>query len=266
MGYDYQETTNDLLKRIDIHSRYGGRNIDDWMLEILPLKSGQIILDVACGAGKQCFLYHDHLHGHAKITGTDVNEELLGQAMRENTRLKKDVTFLPLDFNQPFALTSDTYDLASCCFAIYYAVDIPFTIREMHRVIKPGGTLFTSGPMPTNKQLFYDIIVEATGKTIPPMPGSSRYSSEIFSAIKDTFATVDLKIFENPLTFESVDPFVEYTRASLSEDRKLWNSFFQTKDDFNRIMSQIETVAKKRLEKDGKLVMTKVVGGILATK
>jgi hypothetical protein len=72
--------------------------------------------------------------------------------------------------------------------------------------------------------------------------------------------------FENPLTFPSVEPFVEYTRASLSEDRKLWGSFFQTKDDFGRIMDQIKQVAQRRLEKDGTLVMTKVVGGILATK
>jgi hypothetical protein len=31
-------------------------------------------------------------------------------------------------------------------------------------------------------------------------------------------------------------------------------------------MSQINEVAKKRMDQDGKLVMTKVVGGILATK
>lgn len=266
MSYDYQETTNDLLKRIDIHSKYGGRNIDEWMLEILPLKPGQTILDVGCGAGKQCFLYHDHLNGQAAITGGDVNAELLGQARRENLRLKKDVTFQTLDFNQSFGFADNTFDLVSCCFAIYYAVDIPFTIREFHRVIKPGGVMFTSGPMPTNKKLFYDIISEATGKTIPTMPGSSRFSTEILSAIQATFAKTELKQFENPLTFESVEPFVEYTRASLSEDRKLWNSFFQTKDDFQRIMSQIVAVAARRLEKDGKLVMTKVVGGILATK
>jgi len=266
MSYDYQETTNDLLKRIDIHTRYGGRNIDDWMLEILPLKPGQTILDVACGAGKQCFLYHDHLKGQAKIIGGDVNTDLLEQAQRENIRLHKDVHFFTLDFNQSFNLPSNTYDLVSCCFAIYYAVDVPFTISEMHRVIKPGGLLFTSGPMPTNKKLFYDIITEATGKAIPPMPGSSRYSTEFYSTIQATFSSVELKIFENPLTFETVEPFVEYTRASLSEDRKLWNSFFQTKDDFNRIMRQIEVVATRRLKEEGKLVMTKVVGGILATK
>lgn len=266
MTYDYQETTNDLLKRIDIHSKYGGRSIDDWMLEILPLKPGQTILDVGCGAGKQCFLYHDHLHGQAEITGGDVNDELLDKARSENHRLGKDVTFMPLNFDRRFELPDDHFDLVSCCFAIYYAADIPFTIREFHRVIKPGGVMFASGPMPSNKKLFYDIITEATGLPIPPMPGSSRFSTQIFSTIQSMFSKVELRIFENPLTFDTVEPFIEYTRASLSEDRKLWNSFFQNKDDFNRIMSQIEVVANHRLEKEGKLVMTKVVGGILATK
>jgi len=57
-----------------------------------------------------------------------------------------------------------------------------------------------------------------------------------------------------------------YTRASMSEDRHLWSSFFQSKDDFEKIMDQITEVAKKRLDQEGKLVMTKVVGGFLATK
>jgi SAM-dependent methyltransferase len=173
---------------------------------------------------------------------------------------------MDLDFNKPFPLPDNHFDFASCCFAIYYAEDIPFTIREMHRVLKPAGRLFTSGPMPANKKVFYDIISEATGKTIPPMPGSSRYSSEILSAMENTFSAVNVEIFENPLTFDSVEPFIAYTRASLSEDRKLWGSFFQSKDDFENIMRDITTVASKRLEKEGKLVMTKVVGGFIAQK
>ena len=50
---DYKETTNDLLTRIDIHNKYGGRDIDQWMLEVLDLKPGMKILDVGCGGGKQ---------------------------------------------------------------------------------------------------------------------------------------------------------------------------------------------------------------------
>jgi hypothetical protein len=40
MKIDYQETTNDLLTRIDIHNKFGGRNIDEWMLEVLNLQKG----------------------------------------------------------------------------------------------------------------------------------------------------------------------------------------------------------------------------------
>ena len=190
----------------------------------------------------------------------------MAQAEKENLRQRAGVKFIDLDFNQKFALDDNGFDFLSCCFAIYYAENIPFTISEMHRVLKPGGRLFTTGPMPTNKQLFYSIIKEATGQPIPPMPGSSRYSTEILDAIKSTFTYATVQTFENPLTFSAVDPFIDYTRASMSEDRKLWNSFFQNKDDFETIMTKIRATATRRLEQEGSLVMTKVVGGILATK
>lgn len=267
MKIDYQETTSDLLTRIDIHNKFGARDIDKWMLDTLKLQKGIRILDVGCGAGKQCFSFYKHLGGDCDITGGDVNAELLSQARRENPeKANGKVKFMELNFNKAFDLPTDTFDLLSCCFAIYYAEDIPFTISEMHRVLKPGGRLFSTGPMPTNKQVFYDIIKEATGKAIPPMPGSSRYSTAILDSVKALFSSVDLEIFENPLSFEAAEPFVSYTRASLAEDRKLWTSLFNGHDEFEATMAAISKVAEARIRKDGKIVMTKVVGGILATK
>lgn len=266
MKINYQETTSDLLTRIDIHNKYGGRDIDQWMLQLLKLTPGMKILDVGCGAGKQCFSYFKTLNGQAEIIGGDVNAELLSQARKENEKYNNAVKFTEVNFNKHFPFEDSQFDLESCCFAIYYSEDIPFTISEMHRVLKPGGRLFTTGPMPDNKKLFYDVIREATDKPIPPMPGSSRYSSEILSTIQAQFSKVELHTFENPLTFETAEPFVAYTRASLSEDRKLWNSFFQGKDDFERMMDAITAVAERRVKQEGRLVMTKVVGGIIATR
>ncbi len=263
---DYRETTDDLARRIDIHNKYGSKDIDQWMLGLLPLRKGEKILDVGCGSGKQCFSYYDYLGGEADITGGDVNQELLAQAIENNKTRGADVKFVTLDFDKPFDFANDTFDLLSCCFAIYYATDIPFTISEMHRVLKPGGMLFTSGPMPDNKRFFYDVIRQATGMEIPPMPGSSRYSSLILNEMRGLFNKVTVHIFENSLHFDSVEPFVEYTRASLSEDRRLWKSFFETKDDFVKIMGKIEAVAKVHFDRDGELIMKKVVGGFLARK
>jgi ubiquinone/menaquinone biosynthesis C-methylase UbiE len=267
MKIDYQETSKDLATRINIHEQYGSRDIDQWMLEVLQPSERSRILDVGCGAGKQLQAFHEYLNGNCEITGGDVSEELLGKAQEVNEALGEPFALIELDFNKRFSFSDRTFDLVSCCFAIYYAEDIPFTIREMHRVLKPGGRLFTTGPLPENKQLFYEVIKEATNKPIPPMPGSSRYNSEILGAIEDQFSEVETHVFENPLIFTEVKPFLDYTQASLSEDRKLWSGLFQGADEFEIVMEKISHVAKRCYEEDGgRLVMTKVVGGFIATK
>jgi ubiquinone/menaquinone biosynthesis C-methylase UbiE len=266
MPIEYQETSKDLKTRIDIHQKYGGRDIDAWMLETINPQPGIRILDVACGSGKQCKAFHAHLNGQLEMTGVDISAELLADAEKLNESLGNPFVIQEMDFDKEFPFPQDSFDLLTCCFAIYYANDIPFTISEMHRVLKPGGRLFTTGPMPENKQLFYDVIKEATGKPIPPMPGSSRYASEILDTVKGIFAETEIHIFENPLAFDAPEPFLSYTRASLSEDRKLWSGLFMGADDFEKVMEQIEAEAKRQYAEQGNLVMTKVVGGILATK
>jgi len=274
MEINYQETSKDLLTRIDIHEKYGSANIDQWTTDLLKPQAGMDILDIGCGAGKLCFLFDDYTKGAAKITGGDFSEELLDKARARNSERGSHIHFQFLDFNKPFDFGDNTFDLCTSAFAIYYASDLDFTFGEAHRVLqsrdpasgKPGGRLFVSGPLPENKQMFYDIIKEATNATIPPMPGSSRFKSDIFNTIDRIFARTELHKFENHLTFPEVAPFIEYVRASLSEDRRLWTSMFNGKEEYERLIKSIEDVAIRWFERDGKLVMTKVVGGILATK
>lgn len=275
MEINYQETSKDLLKRIDIHEKYGARDIDEWNMEVLQPQPGHSILDVGCGAGKQCFLYSDYTKNGAQIIGGDFSEELLDKARAKLAeRGDKNISFRFLDFNKKFEFDDNSFDLVSSAFAIYYASDLEFTFGEAHRVLrspepesgKPGGRLFVTGPLPENKQMFYDIIKEATGQPIPPMPGSSRFKGEIYQTIDKIFSKTELLTFENPLTFPEVKPFMDYVRASLSEDRKLWSALFVGKDEYEAVIARIEAVADHWFEQDGKLVMTKVVGGILATK
>ena len=266
MKIDYQEPSKDLLMRIDIHEKYGSANIDVWTNELLKPQAGMSILDVGCGAGKLSFLFNEYTKGGAKITGGDFSEELLDKAREKNKKVGAEIDFQFLDFNQPFKFADNTFDLCTSAFAIYYASDLDFTFGEAHRVLKPGGRLFVSGPLPENKQMFYDIIKEATNATIPPMPGSSRFKGDIFNTIDKIFAKTELHKFENHLTFPEVAPFIDYVRASLGEDRKLWTSMFNGAAEYEALIGKIETVAKKWFDRDGKLVMTKVVGGLLATK
>ena len=266
MKIDYQEPSKDLLMRIDIHEKYGSANIDVWTNELLKPQAGMNILDVGCGAGKLCFLFNDYVKGGAKITGGDFSNELLDKARAKTNEIGANIDFQFLDFNEKFKFDDNTFDLCTSAFAIYYASDLDFTFGEAHRVLKPGGRLFVSGPLPENKQMFYDIIKEATSKTIPPMPGSSRFKGDIFNTIDKIFTKTELHKFENHLTFPAVEPFMDYVHASLGEDRRLWTSMFNNKDEYDALIGKISEVATRWFNRDGKLVMTKVVGGILATK
>ena len=266
MKIDYQEPAKDLLTRIRIHEQYGARDIDQWTVDLLKPSPGMHILDVGCGAGKQCFLYSDYTQRQASIIGGDFSGELLEKARATNAQRGDNIVFQFLDFNRPFEFDSDVFDLVSSAFAIYYAADLKFTFGEAHRVLKNGGRLFVTGPLPENKQMFYDIIAEASRKPIPPMPGSSRFRNAIYETINGLFAKTELLTFENPITFPNVKPFMEYVQASLSEDRKLWTSMFNGPQEYAALLSSIESIAQAWLERDGKLVMKKVVGGILATK
>jgi ubiquinone/menaquinone biosynthesis C-methylase UbiE len=266
MKIDYKETVKDLLLRIDIHEKYGSRNIDQWTIDVLQPKPGMRILDVGCGAGKQCFLYSDFTDRKASIVGGDFSSELLERARTANSERGDTIDFEFLDFNKRFGFADGTFDLVSSAFAIYYASDLKFTFSEAHRVLKPDGRLFVTGPLPQNKRIFYEIIQEASGKPIPPMPGSSRFQTEIYDTIQALFSSTELLRFENPITFPAVQPFIDYVQASLSEDRKLWTSMFRNPREYATLIEAIRGVAERRFSSTGKLVMTKVVGGILATK
>ena len=215
-----------------------------------------IILKLVCDAGKITIVFNEYDKGNAKITRGNFSEELIYKAREKNKKLGANIDFQFLDFNKPFNFADNTFDLCTSAFAIYYASDLDFTFGEAHRVLKPGGRLFVSGPLPENKQMFYEIIKEATDATIPPMPGSSRFKGDIFNTIDKIFAKTELHTFENHLTFPEVAPFIDYVRASLGEDRKLWTSMFNGKDEYEALIGKIQTVAQKWLDRDGKLVMT----------
>jgi hypothetical protein len=96
----------------------------------------------------------------------------------------------------------------------------------------PADGSFVSGPLPENKQMFYDIIKEATNATIPPCLGPRRFKGDIFNTIDGIFAKTELHKFENHLTFPEVKPFIDYVRASLGEDRRLWTSMFNGPEEY----------------------------------
>ncbi|TSD99575.1 methyltransferase domain-containing protein [Skermania sp. ID1734] len=109
----------------------------------LHLSGSQRVLDVACGPGNFTSFFGSRLNGDGIAVGFDISKPMLDMAARENRNahaayIRGDARHLPFD---------DGTFHGVCCYAALYLVPEPFTVvREMLRVLAPGGrvTIMTS--------------------------------------------------------------------------------------------------------------------------
>lgn len=96
----------------------------------LQLPSGSRVLDLACGTGDMCF----DLEGRGiTAIGVDLSFGMLAAAPRRFPRLQADGLMLPI----PDA----ALDGATCGFALRNFTDLGATLRELARVVRPGGRI-----------------------------------------------------------------------------------------------------------------------------
>jgi len=106
------------------------------------LQTGAKILDVACGMGETTQLIAGHFAG-ANITGLDRDEALIEAAKKINDNAKiqyltGDATHLPFEDN--------SFDFVFSRYLLMHVPDAPTIIKELKRVCKAGGIVFTQEP------------------------------------------------------------------------------------------------------------------------
>jgi ubiquinone/menaquinone biosynthesis C-methylase UbiE len=103
------------------------------MLERLPVIEGTCVLDLACGSGR--YAGQLRARGAARIVALDFSLAMLRQ-VSAGTALRGDLDALPLRDAQ--------FDLVISGLALGHASDLACCLREIARVLKPGGTLLYS--------------------------------------------------------------------------------------------------------------------------
>ena len=109
----------------------------------LQLPAASRGLDAGCGAGLQSLLLAEAVGDRGRITGLDLSQPLLDHAeeMVQAVGLSEQISFRQGDVNQlPF--DDNAFDWAWSVDCIGYAPFDPLpAIRELVRVVKPGGTV-----------------------------------------------------------------------------------------------------------------------------
>jgi ubiquinone/menaquinone biosynthesis C-methylase UbiE len=113
------------------------------------LRGGEprLVLDIGCGTGSSLFESAPRWPG-AMLTGLDASIGMLAVAQREAERLPAEardrISYIVASADQlPFEDRS--FDLAICGFMLQLVPDRVPVLAEMHRVLRPGGTVAILG-------------------------------------------------------------------------------------------------------------------------
>jgi ubiquinone/menaquinone biosynthesis C-methylase UbiE len=156
-GKDIERLTPADLEPIDeFHIR--GRAATLELARSAGIDASKKVLDVGCGVGgsSRCLAREFG----CQVTGIDLTEEYcrVAEMLSQRVGLATQVEFLQGDaLDLPFA--DETYDVVWTEHASMNIPDKPRLYREMHRVLKPGGTL-----------AIYDILAGPSGPVHFPVP------------------------------------------------------------------------------------------------
>jgi demethylmenaquinone methyltransferase / 2-methoxy-6-polyprenyl-1,4-benzoquinol methylase len=99
-----------------------------------------LVLDLCCGTGDLAFALRREAPQGAEITGSDFVPEMLVRARAKAAAAGATVEFIEADaLNLPFADAS--FDLVSCAFGFRNLANYERGLREILRILKPGGAV-----------------------------------------------------------------------------------------------------------------------------
>ncbi len=109
------------------------------LLELVDLQPGERVLDIACGTGLVSIPVATRVGPGGAVVGTDLSEGMLASARELAARLGlANADFERMDAEH-LDLADASFDVAVCALGLMYVPDAAASLREMRRVLKPGG-------------------------------------------------------------------------------------------------------------------------------
>ena len=113
------------------------------MLGMAGVVPGSHVLDVAAGAGDQTLDIAERVGPHGYVLATDLSPEILGFAAEQAAAAGHRNVETRVSDGQKLQIEDARFDVVVCRLGLMFFGDPLQGLREMARVLKPGGTVCT---------------------------------------------------------------------------------------------------------------------------
>ena len=125
------------------------------------LRPGERVLDAACGTGIVARLAAERVGPEGSVAGVDITPDMLAVARTVTSRFpirwyETSVEAMPL--------SDRSFDVVFCQLGLMFVQDKAAALREMRRVLVPGGRIYASVPTPTR---FLNVLENALARHVP---------------------------------------------------------------------------------------------------
>lgn len=152
-----------------------GRPSAAGLIAAAELRPGERVLDVACGTGIVARLAAEMVAPGGRVTGLDLNPGMLGVA-RSVAPPEASIEWHEAPA-EDMPLEDESFDVVLCGMGLQFFTDREAGLREMHRVLVPGGraVLNLPGPIPPVFEVFEEGLTRHVG------PEAAGFASLVFS-------------------------------------------------------------------------------------
>ncbi len=257
-------TEDALAVRIRTHELYTRPEMDftAWVLDHVPWRGDEVVLDIGCGAGAYIEPVLARLTAGGRLLSGDLSMGMLRDVAAKP--LPAGVSLLCADAMH-LPLPDGCCDLVLANHMLYHVPQIERAVAEARRVLRSGGYFVAATNARNSMQGFEDQVVaavEALGYPVelPGSPVRTRFNLGNGKAlIESHFPTVQVDRFEAALVFPAAGPVVAYinTLSSLTP-------FLPETLSWAALMEQVERQIARQVAECGEYRVSKVTGVFLA--
>jgi ubiquinone/menaquinone biosynthesis C-methylase UbiE len=140
------------------------------LIEAAEITSGNAVLDVAMGPGEPALTIAEVVGPDGRVVGTDAVAEMVEAAHREGVRRNlRNASFeTALAEQLPFA--ANTFDAVVCRFGVMFFPSPLDGVREMLRVLKPGGKMALAVWHYAERNPFHSVVAQVVDRYVESPP------------------------------------------------------------------------------------------------